>query len=145
MKSYKKSLVLIPSAYNSKVMGDVENFIKYYKDDFSVYVIYDNENKEEDGVTYINRKNPKAEYLKLTADYIIDAGSINYKTRVMDSQKRVSVWHGIPYKKMFIDLDKVYVTDALEYDEGIDLMVSPCKFYTEEFLRKSMLYRGSGK
>ena len=30
-KEYKKQLVLIPSAYNHKVMGDVENFIKYYK------------------------------------------------------------------------------------------------------------------
>ncbi len=142
MTEYKKKLVLIPSAYNSKVMGDIENFIKYYKDDFDVYVIYDSEEKEVDNVKYLNKKNPYTLYLKLVADYIIDAGSINFKTRVCDTQKRVSVWHGIPYKKMFIDLDKKTILDTLEYAEGIDLMVSPCKFYTEEFLRKSMLYRG---
>ena len=35
-----------------------------------------------------------------------------------------------------------YNTSSLEYDYGVDLMVSPSKFYTEEFLRKSMLYNG---
>ena len=142
MSEYKKKLVLIPSAYNSKVMGDIENFIKYYKDDFDVYVIYDSNEKEEDGVKYINKKNKYSEYLKITADYIIDAGSINYKTRACDTQKRVSVWHGIPYKKMFVDMDQANIQDALEYDDGIDLMISPCKFYTEEFLRRAMLYSG---
>ena len=142
MKEYKKKVVLIPSAYNSKVMGDVENFIKYYKDDFDVYVIYDSDEKEVDGVKYINKKNKYADYLKVTADYIIDAGSINYRTRACNTQKRVSVWHGVPYKKMFIDVDPANAQEALEYDDGVDLMISPCKFYTEEFLRKAMLYNG---
>ena len=142
MQEFKKTLLLVPSAYNSKVMGDVSNFIKYYKDIFDVFVIYDKENKVEDGVTYLNKKDKKATYLKYTADYIIDAGSVNGNTRVSTSQKRVSVWHGIPYKKMFTDLDIEYFEEALEYNYGCDLMVSPSKFYTEEFLRKSMLYNG---
>ena len=142
MKEYKKTLLLVPSAYNSKVMGDISNFIKFYKDKFDLYVIYDKENKIDNGVTFLNKKDKKAVYLKYTADYIIDAGSINGNTRVSVSQKRVSVWHGIPYKKMFIDLGKEYVEEALEYGYGCDLMISPSKFYTEEFLRKSMLYNG---
>ena len=47
----KKKLVLIPSAYNERVMGDVENFIPYYKDKFDVYVITDV--KREDSITTI--------------------------------------------------------------------------------------------
>lgn len=142
MNDIKKKVVLIPSAYNSKVMGDIENFIKYYKDIFDLYVLYDKNNKEENGIKYYNKDDKYANYLIYVADYIIDAGSINGKTRVCNTQKRISVWHGIPYKKMFIDLDKSYVEEALEYDYGVDLMVSPSKFYTEEFLRKSMLYNG---
>ena len=37
----KKQLVLIPSAYNHKVMGDIENFIDYYMDKFEIYIICD--------------------------------------------------------------------------------------------------------
>lgn len=143
MFNVKKKIVLIPSAYNSKVMGDVENFIKYYKDNFDLYVLYDKNNKQEDGVKYYNKNDEYANYLIYIADYIIDAGSINGKTKICNTQKRISVWHGIPYKKMFIDLDKSYVEEALEYDYGINLMVSPSKFYTKEFLQNSMLYDGN--
>lgn len=142
MKENKKKLVLIPSAYNSKVMGDVSNFIKYYKNDFDLYVIYDKKSKIIDDVNFINYKDNYAKYLKLTADYIIDAGSINGKTYVNNKQKRISVWHGIPYKNMFIDLDKANILEALNYNYGMDLMISPSKFYSENFLRNSMLYEG---
>ena len=141
-KEIKKSVVLIPSAFNSKVMGDIEHFIKFYKNDFDVYVIWDKETKDIDDVHYINKGDPKAQYLILTSDYVIDAGSVNGKTKINMHQKRISVWHGIPYKKMFVDLDPTNVEGALNYDYGVDLMVSPSKFYTEEFLRKSMLYNG---
>ena len=40
-KEYKKTMLLLPSAYNSKVMGDIENFIEFYKDKFNLYVIWD--------------------------------------------------------------------------------------------------------
>ena len=56
MKEYKKTLLLVPSAYNSKVMGDISNFIKFYKDKFDLYVIYDKENKIDNGVTFLNKK-----------------------------------------------------------------------------------------
>ena len=144
-KEYKKQLVLIPSAYNHKVMGDVENFIKYYKDRFDIYIIcdkYEDEKVEEGSVKYINKNSFFAQYLRLTADYIIDAGSINGTTRISKTQKRISVWHGIPYKNMFVDLDTEYYHEALEYCYGIDLMISPSKFYSDRFLRNSMLYSG---
>ena len=141
----KKKLVLIPSAYNSKVMGDVESFIDYYKDKFDLYVIsdkYENIKIEKDGVKYVNNKSSFANYLKTTADYIIDAGSINGRTKFSKTQKRISVWHGVPYKKMFTDLDIEHYQTALEYCYGTDLMVSPSKFYSDKFLRDSMLYNG---
>lgn len=142
----KKQLVLIPSAYNHKVMGDIENFIDYYMDKFEIYIIcdkYKDNLKEENKVTYVNNKCSYAQYLKITADYIIDAGSINGFTKFSNSQKRISVWHGIPYKNMFVKLDSKYYKQALEYDYGIDLMISPSKFYTKKFLRESMLYEGN--
>lgn len=140
---YSKKIVLIPSAYNAKVMGDIASFINYYQNDFELYVIYDQKSKKEKNITYINKKDSYAKYLKLTADYIIDAGSINGETKICQSQKRISVWHGIPYKKMFIALDKSTITDALTYNYGVDTMVSPSNFYSDEFLRKSMLYDGN--
>ncbi len=142
---YKKQLVLIPSAYNHKVMGDIENFINYYKSDFDIYIIcdkYDKSLEKENHITYVNNKSSYAQYLKITADYIIDAGSLNGFSKFSSSQKRISVWHGIPYKNMFIDLDEMYFREALEYDWGVDLMISPSKFYTEKFLKNSMLYDG---
>ena len=125
-------------------MGDIENFIEFYKDTFDVYVLcdkYSEKKVEEDGVTYV-RKSSFANYLIATADYIIDAGTITGKTKISTSQKRISVWHGIPYKNMFTDLDIKHYKTALEYCYGMDLMVSPSKFYSENFLQKSMLYTG---
>ena len=144
-KEIKKQLVLIPSAYNYKVMGDIENFIEFYKSNFDVYIIcdkYEDEIVKEDDVTFVSNKSSYSDYLKITADYIIDAGSINGFTRASKSQKRISVWHGIPYKNMFTKLDHLFYKSAVEYDYGIDLMVSPSKFYSEKFLREAMLYEG---
>ena len=142
----KKKLVLIPSAYNERVLGDIENFIPYYKDKFDVYVITDVKRENPvtvvDGVKYVYSKSLMASYLRITSDYIIDAGTIAGKTKYSKTQKRISVWHGIPYKNMFVDLDKEHVVTALDYTYGIDLMVSPSKWYTDRFLRQSMLYDG---
>lgn len=143
--SYKKKLLLIPSAYNSRVMGDIENFIKYYKESFDVYVIsdkYEDKIIEEDGVKYVSKKGSLASYLRYVADYIIDAGSVKGLTKLSNSQKRISVWHGIPYKNMFTKVDSKHYREALEYCYGMDLMISPSKFYSEKFLRESMLYDG---
>ena len=143
--SYKKKLLLIPSAYNSRAMGDIEHFIEYYKESFDVYVIsdkYEDKIIEEDGVKYVSKKDSLASYLRYVADYIIDAGSVKGLTKLSKSQKRISVWHGIPYKNMFTKLDPKYCRAALEYCYGMDLMISPSKFYSEKFLRESMLYDG---
>ena len=139
---YKKTMVLIPSAFNSKAMGDIENFIIFYKDIFDLYIIWDKKSEIINGVKYISKFDSKAQYLITTADYIIDAGTINGTTKINNNQTRISVWHGTPYKKMFVDLDPTNINEALKYDYGVDLMISPSKFYTEEFLRKSMLYDG---
>ena len=139
--SYKKKLLLIPSSYNSRAMGDIEHFIEYYKESFDVYVIsdkYEDKIIEEDGVKYVSKKDSLASYLRYVADYIIDAGSVKGLTKLSKSQKRISVWHGIPYKNMFTKLDPKYCRAALEYCYGMDLMISPSKFYSEKFLRESM-------
>lgn len=144
-KKYKKKIVLAPSAYKSSVLGDVAPFIEYYKNDFDVYLISDMHSKEiicEDGVYYVNNKSDYAKYLIFTSDYIIDAGATAFLTKVSTSQKRVSVWHGIPYKKMFTQLDVKNVTPSLNYAMAYDLMLSPSKYYSDDFLKKSMLYDG---
>lgn len=142
----KRKLVLIPSAYNHRAMGDIENFIPFYKDSMEVFVITDEEfAKGEsfiDGVCYVNKTTSKAKYLINTADYIIDAGTITGNSKKNHSQKRISVWHGTPYKSMFADLGLEYLPAALDYDGGIDLMVSPSKWYTDHFLRGAMKYEG---
>lgn len=142
---YKKKLLLIPSAYNSLVLGDVLPFIKMYKDEFDVCLISDLYNDSivnKNDITYVKNGTEYAKYLIYTADYIIDAGSTNYSTKWSASQKRVSVWHGIPYKKMFTDFDPLYTSEALNYAMAYDLMLSPSKYYSENFLRNSMLYNG---
>lgn len=146
MKSRKK-LVLIPSAYNEAAMGDVENFIDFYKDDFEVYVIVDRDIPGEvetvNGVSYVSKKSRTKTYLEITADYIIDAGAVPGNNKLCASQKRISVWHGTPYKKMFVDLDKKHSVTAIDYSRNFDLMISPSEWYTERFLRQSMLYEGA--
>lgn len=138
--------MLIPSAYNEAALGDVENFIGFYKDDFDVYLIVDREIPSEiekaDGVFYVQKKTRTATYLEITADYIIDAGAVAGNSKHLRTQKRVSVWHGTPYKKMFVDLDKRHAVTAIDYAKNFDLMVSPSEWYTERFLRRSMLYEG---
>ena len=145
MKS-KKKLVLVPSAYNPQVMGDIEGFIPIYKDTFEVYVItsekYDGGEIIVDGVHYVRKGTKMANYLIATADYIIDAGTLTGTNRICSSQKRISVWHGTPYKSMFVDLGREHIVTALDYSLGYDLMVSPSPWYSKRFLRESMLYDG---
>ena len=144
----KKKIVLLPSAYSHRAMGDIENFIKYYRDYFEVYVITDLRHTPgawetiEDGVHYVYKGAPQAYYLIIVADYIIDAGTVGGDTKINESQKRISVWHGIPYKKMFVDYGREHIVTALDYTYGFDLMVSPSQWYSNHFLRDSMLYDG---
>ena len=142
----KKKVLLIPSAYNHKALGDIEGFIPFYKDDFDVYVItdeeYPNDETVVDGVHYVTKKTSKSRYLEVTSDYVIDAGTITGSNKMDITQKRVSVWHGIPYKSMFVELGREHIITALDYATNFDLMVSPSKWYSERFLRDMMLYDG---
>ncbi|CUU53003.1 CDP-glycerol glycerophosphotransferase family protein [Actinobacillus pleuropneumoniae] len=141
----RKTVLLIPSDYNHRVMADISSFIQYYKDKFDVYIIL--RELPEDIVyknTHVLVKNGTSfgEYLKFTADYVIDSGTMNYSYRITDTNKWVSVWHGIPYKKMFVDFDIKNLATAIRYDLAYDSMVSMSNFYTDTFLRKAMRYDG---
>lgn len=141
----KRKIVLVPSAYKSSVLGDILPLAYYYKDIFDVYILsdlYKDDCKCENGINYVNHKSKFSKYLIYTSDYIFDAGSLNASTKVSKHQKRISVWHGIPYKRMFVDYDEKHYQEALNYAYGYDLMISPSKFYSEKFLRNSMLYNG---
>lgn len=145
MKNFKLQICLIPSAWNSKALGDVIGFADYYCEKFDVIVIsdlYEDEEVFDNNIRFIKCRTNIANYYIYTADYIIDAGTTNRLSKISSTQKRISVWHGIPYKKMFVDLDKKYISDALNYSLGYELMISPSKYYTDNFLRKSMLYSG---
>lgn len=141
----KKNIVLIPSAWNHKALGDVILFADHYKKDFSVVVISDLYEELEvivDEIKYIKARTSLSDYYVFTSEYIIDAGTLNRHSLVSQNQRRVSVWHGVPYKKMFVDLDKKHMYSALNYQRAYDTMISPSKYYTDKFLRDSMLYNG---
>jgi len=139
-------MALLPSAYNHKALGDIERIAEAYKDEFDVHIItdkaYSADEKYVDGIHYARKRSPMDAYLECTADYIIDAGTISGSNKFSSTQKRISVWHGIPYKKMFTDLEQKHIVTALDYCSSIDLMVSPSPWYTQRFLRQSMLYKG---
>lgn len=141
----KKTLLLIPSDYNHRVMADVDSFIEFYKNDFQVYVILRHLNEDivyRSTHTLVKNGSSFSEFLKFTADYVIDAGTMNYSHRITDTNTWVSVWHGIPYKKMFVDLDIKYLATAIHYNLAYDCMISMSDFYTERFLRGAMRYDG---
>lgn len=141
----KKRLLLIPSDYNRRVMADILPFIKFYKDQFDIYIIL--RDLEEDIIsegthTLIKNGTSYGEFLKFTADYVIDAGTMNFGYRITDAAKWVSVWHGIPYKKMFVDFDIQHLPNAIRYNLAYDCMISMSDFYTQTFLRGAMHYEG---
>ena len=143
--SIKKKLLLVPSDYNHRALADILPFVKHYQQAFDVYVIIrelEADIIKTDSHTLVKNGTSYGEFLKFTADYIIDAGSLNYGYRITDASKWVSVWHGIPYKKMFVDLDTKHLPNAIRYGMAYDCMVSMSDFYTNTFLRGSMRYGG---
>lgn len=141
----KKKLLLIPSDYNHRVMADIDSFIEYYKNDFNIYIIlrHLNENIVYCSThTLVKNGSSFGEFLKFTADYVIDAGTMNYSYRITDANSWASVWHGIPYKKMFVDLDTKHLATAIRYNLAYDCMISMSDFYTDVFLRGAMRYDG---
>ena len=141
----KKKLLLIPSDYNHRVMADIDSFIEYYKNDFDIYIIL---RQLGDDIIYrsthtlVKNGSSFGEFLKFTADYVIDAGTMNYSYRITDTNTWVSVWHGIPYKKMFVDMDIKHLATAIRYNLAYDCMISMSDFYTDVFLRGAMRYDG---
>ena len=60
---------------------------------------------------------------------------MNAGYRITDTNKWISVWHGIPYKKMFVDLDIKHLSGAIRYGLAYDCMISMSDFYTNTFLK----------
>ncbi|WP_066971892.1 CDP-glycerol glycerophosphotransferase family protein [Methanobrevibacter filiformis] len=143
-----KKLLLNPSAYNKRTMEDIKRYIYIYKDKFEINVLLnelDSEIVEKEGYNLVKNVTSYGDYLKYTSDYVIDAGSLKSYFRRSSKNTWVSIWHGIPYKKMFIDFDEKSLNDGLEYAESYDIMISMSPYYTETFLRNSMLYSGEVK
>ena len=142
----KKSLVLVPSAYKSSVLGDVINFVDFYKNDFDVSILVNDiqeEQIEKDGYRIVNVRRPLGKYIRATADYVIDAGTLNNRLKFPHTAKWYSVWHGVPYKRMFLDIkemDTAKVTAG--YVSAYDAMISSSAFYTNTFLRGALGYTG---
>ncbi|WP_423364018.1 CDP-glycerol glycerophosphotransferase family protein [Mycoplasma sp. P36-A1] len=139
----KRKLLLVPSAYNIRAIGDVINFVDYYKDSLDIYILVkDIPCDVQDCLDYqlVNIQCSYGKYLRDTAEYVIDAGSINSRQRKGKNQYFVSIWHGIPYKKMFVDKLPPEIESANLYANAYDLMISSSNYYTEIFLRKAMLY-----
>ena len=142
----KKKLLLIPSDYNHRALADILPFVSYYSNDFDIYIILreiKHDIEKQQGYTLIKNGTSYGEFLKFTADYVLDAGTMNFGYRVSDEPTWVSVWHGIPYKKMFVDLDIKHLPGAIRYGLAYDSMISMSDFYTDTFLRGSMRYDGT--
>lgn len=138
---YKSIVTLIPTSYSHRALNDIVNFAKILANTFEVVIILDEIiDLKIDKVKLVKAHSYEAKYYLYTSEYIIDAGTTTRKDRVSSFQKRISVWHGTPIKKMFVDLSPKYVEDALNYAHGYDLMISPSKYYTDCFLKNSMLY-----
>lgn len=143
--SLKKKLLLVPSDYNHRALSDIMPFVAHYADDFDVYIIvreakFDLERKQ--GYILVKNGTSYGEFLKFTADYVIDAGTMNFGYRISDEPTWISVWHGIPYKKMFVDMDIKNLPGALRYGLAYNSMISMSDFYTNTFLRGAMRYDG---
>jgi len=142
----KKKLLLIPSDYNHRALADILPFVSYYSNDFDIYIILreiKHDIEKQQGYTLIKNGTSYGEFLKFTADYVLDAGSMNFGYRISDEPTWVSVWHGIPYKKMFVDLDIKHLPGAIRYGLAYDSMISMSNFYTETFLQGAMRYDGT--
>lgn len=144
--SIKKKLLLIPSDYNHRALADILPFVSYYSNDFDIYIILreiKHDIEKQQGYTLIKNGTSYGEFLKFTADYVLDAGSMNFGYRISDEPTWVSVWHGIPYKKMFVDMDIKHLPGAIRYGLAYDSMISMSDFYTETFLQGAMRYDGT--
>ena len=144
-KIFKKKILLVPSDYNPRVLSDILPFVNFYKDDFEIFIILRDIQQDiivKVNYTLVKNGSSYGEFLKFTSDYVIDAGTLNYGHRITDTNKWVSVWHGIPYKKMFVDLDMKHLSTAIRYNIAYDTMISMSDYYTETFLRKSLRYDG---
>lgn len=141
---YKKKVVLIPTAYNHRAISDVINFIDFLNKDFDVYLIIDEvEEVIIDKYVYLIKSGSDfAKYLLYTAEYIINAGKSIGAYKISDNQYWISVWHGIPYKKMYIDYNEKYYKDALVYSDPFDMMISMSPFYTKTLIRGALMYDG---
>jgi len=138
----------VPSAYKSSALGDVVNFVDFYKDDFEVHILVDDISEdviEKDGYKIANIKTLAGKFARATADYVIDAGTMNFglRSNFNNNAKWYSVWHGVPYKKMFLDLESEHVANVTAgYASAYDAMISSSSFYTDTFLKGAMGYAG---
>ncbi|KZX10656.1 CDP-glycerol glycerophosphotransferase family protein [Methanobrevibacter filiformis] len=140
-----KKILLVPSAYNKRALDDIKAYISIYKYKFEINVLINELDSviiKKDGYNLVKNKTSYGAYLKYTSDYVIDAGSLNYNFKKSSKTKWVSIWHGVPYKKMFIDFDEKSLSGGIRYGKAYDMMISTSPYYTETFLRNSMLYSG---
>lgn len=143
--SVKKKLVLIVSEYNENSRFDIRCFSEQFCKDFDVYVVdnyYQDDLMLVNEINYIKSNTSLANYHILTADYLIDDGSINRNQRFFVKQKRIAINFGIPFKHRLQDSNRDSLLDELRSPYAYDLMFSPSKKFTSESLRNSLLYKG---
>lgn len=144
MNTNKTRVVLIPAKYNILCLNDIENIIINLKSIVQVVVICDKyvDYKIVDGVYYVNPNSDLTKYFIYTSEFIIDSGESYYLSKVYSKQKRISVWHGIPYKKLFTEYSPKFYNAALNYSSKFDIMISSSDYYTQKFLKETLHYKG---
>lgn len=146
-KFMKRKMVVIPNSYNYIDIGDIINYINYYKSLMEVYLLvngFDNI-KEVDGYTIVSPKTSFGKYLMLTSDYVIDAGGIEPGYKLSHNQFWISVCQSIPNKKMFVDSNVSEIFKTIKYGSAFDCIISSSPYYTNNFLRNLIKYKGDIK
>lgn len=137
-------MLLIPSAGYKNVLGDILPIKKQLENEFNCYIAVKDIKKELEFINndkYVKLNSSTYNYLVLSADYVFDCGQLSSYKKVSKSSKWINLWHGIPIKKMMLDIGEFPVKIIPLY-RYYDHFVSSSKYYSN-ILKNSFLYEGN--
>ncbi|MFV0246639.1 MAG: CDP-glycerol glycerophosphotransferase family protein [Mycoplasmatales bacterium] len=140
----RKKVLLIPSAGYKNVLGDILPIEKQLRDTFDCYIVVrdiDLNIKVINSIKYVKLNSSYYNYLVATSEYVFDCGQLQSTRKVFGGSCWVNLWHGIPIKKMMIDLPNFNLNNINNF-RYFDYFVSSSKYYTD-IIKHSFLYEGN--
>ncbi|MFV0379763.1 MAG: CDP-glycerol glycerophosphotransferase family protein [Anaerorhabdus sp.] len=139
----RKKALLIPSAGFKNALDDILPIEEQLNEKFDCLIAVkdiDNEVEIIGNITFVKLNSAYYDYLVASSEYVFDCGQLQSIRKVFSNSCWVNLWHGIPIKKMMVDLPKPSFSIINNY-RYFDYFVSPSKYYTN-ILRNSFLYEG---